>query len=65
MLVEIIGINTGFPFGHYYYSNILKIQFLSVPVIIGINWVVLTYSTAIIAQNILKTKLQDSFPEQA
>lgn len=57
MLVEIIGVKTGFPFGNYYYSNVLKIQLLSVPIIIGINWVILTYSTAIIAQKVFHSKV--------
>jgi putative membrane protein len=57
MLVEIVGVKTGLPFGHYYYSDVLKIQLLSVPIIIGINWVVLTYSTAIIAQKVFQNKV--------
>lgn len=57
MVVEIVGVKTGIPFGHYYYSDVLKIKLLHVPIIIGINWVVLTYTTAIIAQNVFQNKV--------
>lgn len=43
MLVEIIGVNTGFPFGEYYYTNNLMLLVLGVPLIIGINWFLLSY----------------------
>lgn len=49
MTIEVIGVKTGFPFGDYHYSSILKLQALEVPIIIGINWIVLTYCTAKIA----------------
>jgi len=43
MLAEIIGIRTGSVFGTYAYSNLLGIKLMEVPVIIGINWLVLIY----------------------
>lgn len=56
MAVEIIGVKTGIPFGDYHYSKVLKLHFINVPVIIGINWVVLTYATAILVQNFIEKK---------
>lgn len=43
MLFEIIGVNTGFPFGEYYYSDILAPSIFGVPLIIGVNWFILSY----------------------
>jgi bisanhydrobacterioruberin hydratase len=36
--VEVIGVNTGFLFGHYQYGAVLGPRFLGVPWLIGINW---------------------------
>lgn len=41
MAVEIIGVKTGFPFGEYYYTEVLGWSLLEVPLIIGINWFVI------------------------
>ena len=43
--VEWIGITTGFPFGPYHYEETLGLKWASVPLLIGINWFVLIYST--------------------
>lgn len=45
MAVEIIGVKTGIPFGHYHYTDVLGWSVGGVPLIIGVNWVLLTYST--------------------
>ena len=47
-LVEVIGVKTGIIFGNYTYGNTLGIQFLGVPIIIGINWLMLIYCVGII-----------------
>ncbi|WP_109831910.1 carotenoid biosynthesis protein [Reichenbachiella versicolor] len=46
MLVEIIGVATSFPFGQYSYGNNLGIKLFDVPLVIGINWVVLSLVTS-------------------
>jgi bisanhydrobacterioruberin hydratase len=38
MLVEIIGVNTGYLFGIYTYGQVLGPKILGVPLLIGINW---------------------------
>ena len=43
---ELIGVNTGLIFGNYSYGDVLGIQFLKTPFIIGINWLLLTYCTS-------------------
>lgn len=45
-LLEWIGITTGIIFGEYHYGDTLGIQLMDVPLIIGINWSVLVFSTA-------------------
>ncbi len=46
MLVEWVGVHTGLLFGNYWYGPNLGIQWWEVPVIIGVNWVMLTIITA-------------------
>lgn len=48
--VEMIGVQTGKIFGSYYYGYALGFKLKHVPIIIGLNWVMLTLSTQSIAQ---------------
>ena len=41
-LCEVIGVNKGWIFGNYTYSENLGLSVLNVPIIIGINWAILT-----------------------
>lgn len=41
MLIEIIGVHSGILFGEYAYGSVLGIKFMGVPLIIGVNWLVL------------------------
>ncbi len=54
MLFEWLGVHYGLFFGNYEYGNNLGPKFSGVPYFIGINWVVLTVVTAIIASSIFK-----------
>lgn len=51
-LVELIGTRTGFPFGHYYYTDLLFPLVAGVPLILGLNWLFLVYCTFIISSYI-------------
>jgi uncharacterized membrane protein len=42
-LVEVIGVHTGLFFGHYHYGDTLGLKVLDVPVLIGLNWLIMTY----------------------
>lgn len=44
--IEIIGVQTGFLFGKYSYAHALGIKLWDVPLIIGVNWLVLLYATS-------------------
>ncbi len=46
MSVELIGVHTGLLFGNYHYDNNLGIKFFEVPLVIGLNWGVLTAISA-------------------
>lgn len=41
--VEVIGVTTGFPFGDYTYGSTLGLKLLNVPILIGVNWFILSY----------------------
>ncbi len=45
IIAEIIGVATGELFGEYTYGRGLGIKIVDVPVIIGLNWVFLTYAS--------------------
>ncbi|WP_190242646.1 carotenoid biosynthesis protein [Hymenobacter lapidiphilus] len=47
--VEVVGVRTGLLFGHYQYGASLGIKWLEVPVMIGVNWVIVTYSAGVLA----------------
>lgn len=42
-LIELLGVNTGFPFGEYTFGNTLGVKFLDVPIAIGLSWFMLSY----------------------
>lgn len=52
MLAEIIGVQTGMLFGEYTYGEVLGPKILGVPWLIGCNWALLVYSTAVLANYI-------------
>lgn len=51
-LVEVAGVNTNFIFGSYIYGATLGIKLWEVPLIIGLNWLLLTYICGSISSNI-------------
>ena len=58
-LIEVAGVHTGMIFGKYYYGQTLGTKFLDVPLVIGANWLLLVYCSAISVQSIflrIKTK---------
>lgn len=42
-LAEVLGTNSGFPFGRYYYTNYLGQKVLGVPIVVPLVWFVITY----------------------
>ena len=56
MCVEILGVSTGVIFGQYYYGENLGRKVFGVPWIIGANWLMLVWSTAIISSRLSSSK---------
>jgi uncharacterized membrane protein len=54
---EVMGVHTGFPFGNYSYGPVLGIQLWDVPLMIGINWLLLVYATAALASRFFNHRL--------
>lgn len=50
--IEIIGVQTGIIFGDYTYGKSLGWKLWDTPIIIGLNWLLLVYTTATITQKI-------------
>lgn len=42
-VIEYLGVRTGIVFGEYYYGSSFGLKFLEIPVIIGLNWLLLIY----------------------
>ena len=58
MGIEIIGVNSGFPFGSYLYGDNLGLKLFGVPLLIGLNWALLVFITSsIIPKSLNKSKL--------
>ena len=51
-LVEMVGVNSGLIFGTYTYGAGLGIKIAGTPIIIGLNWLFLVYTSAAIAERI-------------
>jgi putative membrane protein len=63
--VEVLGVYSGLLFGEYHYGKTLGFQFLEVPLIIGVNWVLLVVSSFavcsyFVSNSILKVVLSSS-----
>jgi len=58
MLVEAIGVQYSFLFGNYYYGENLGFKVFDVPLLIGVNWAILVFVTAAIAQRLSKNFLK-------
>ena len=50
-LAEVAGVHTGLLFGNYTYGEALGFKLWNVPLLIGLNWVMLVYSVGITVRN--------------
>ncbi|HEY9123699.1 MAG TPA: carotenoid biosynthesis protein [Bacteroidales bacterium] len=51
-LIEAAGVNTGQIFGHYSYGSTLGPALWGTPLLIGLNWLFLAYSSLVVAEKI-------------
>ena len=56
MITEILGVQYGWIFGDYHYGNQLGTKLIGVPLLIGVNWALLTVITGAIAQQFYLNK---------
>jgi len=54
--IEVLGVKTNLIFGSYEYGNTLGLKMLEVPVIIGVNWMMLVYCAGMIANRLNVSK---------
>ncbi|MEJ7693075.1 carotenoid biosynthesis protein [Daejeonella sp.] len=47
-LIEVAGVNTGLIFGSYTYGGTLGFKLWETPLLIGVNWLILVYSTGVV-----------------
>lgn len=52
--IEVIGVKTGLLFGQYEYGATLGWKFLNVPIVIGLNWVLLSFTSNVIGRRYFK-----------
>ncbi|MFM8450228.1 MAG: carotenoid biosynthesis protein [Haliscomenobacter sp.] len=52
-LAEVIGVKTGLLFGNYTYGEVLGFKIWDTPLLIGINWILVTFSAASFIQWLL------------
>jgi putative membrane protein len=45
-MLEVTGVNTGLVFGSYRYGETLGLKLFNAPLLIGINWIMLTYAAS-------------------
>ena len=55
--VEVLGVATGFPFGAYSYGPVLGPHFLSVPPMIGINWILVVLSASAVSGRLVRNRV--------
>jgi len=53
-LVEVVGVSSGAIFGNYTYGNTLGIKLAQVPLLIGLNWVILIFSVGAVLKKYFK-----------
>ncbi len=53
-LVEVLGVSTGAVFGEYAYGATLGIKLMNVPLLIGVNWVILVFSIGAVLKKYFK-----------
>lgn len=48
LLAEIFGVNTGLIFGDYTYGSVLGFKIMGVPLVVGLNWCMVVFSSGIV-----------------
>ena len=59
--LEVIGVNTGYIFGDYVYKSTLGWKLFNTPLIMGINWLILSYSVVYTFSRFVNRKIKTAF----
>ncbi|MGY6520825.1 MAG: carotenoid biosynthesis protein [Mongoliitalea sp.] len=57
---EVSGVHTGFPFGNYIYGPVLGLKLWEVPLMIGVNWFLLIYTSGELLRRVISNKVMAS-----
>jgi len=55
-IIELMGVNTGWPFGIYQYEWAFGPQLWNTPIVIGLNWFIMTYSGVYFLRKVIKNE---------
>ncbi len=55
-LVEVAGVNSGMIFGHYIYGETLGVKLWNTPLMIGVNWLLLIYTSWVLTGHITENR---------
>lgn len=53
LVVEVVGVHTGWPFSPYSYTDLLQPQVLTVPVVVPLAWTMMAYPALIVARTLV------------
>ena len=57
-VAEVLGTNSGFPFGKYYYTDFLGEKVLGVPIVVPLVWFVIAYLSFSIARSAVENRIK-------
>lgn len=59
--IEVLGVNTGLIFGMYEYVSTLGVEVLNVPLLIGVNWLIISYCSGHLVNKLALPKFTKAF----
>jgi uncharacterized membrane protein len=54
-VVEVLGVHTGYPFGHYAYAATLGVRLCGVPLVIALAWTMFAWPAALVARRLVRS----------
>ncbi len=54
LVAESVGVATGLPFGHYFYTGTLGAEVLGVPVVVPLAWVMMAWPALVVARTLVR-----------
>lgn len=60
-LFESLGLRTGFPFGHYFFTGVMGPKVMGLPILLALAWVGVGYAAWIVATQIVGARINSRF----